>query len=627
MTEFGNRLHIELLKMELIQLQEGIEFFKTRCDHFTVYSWKFPRMFASDIVIKDIFDRIDNTNSNSMKYELLHVLFLELVVDRFVFLSDLLNFWMRKTFLLPNEVKNCCDTSTLCIQKTIDAILDTIRLTELRFQQKTNDLESSGCRLNQRRIPHRYNDYPEKLSVITETTKHWLQIVDGKYEAYHRTYHEAVRTPGMSFACISKEDKFIQTVDQSHLLGTVAFKESRSVRAFKNLLVTFGHFMDKVNLPSELTPKSRETVEMLHDFNKVPISTYGILLETFQSDLKRLEQCINSQRGTIDSLRIRLKDQENKLDAVHLALKTKEDEIELMKSEMKKDLDVAVSEKQYLACLVTELRVQAERRNAVNEDNNRTICSIRSKLERYETLKRVLIQHFQNPAKKFHTMDMPTNDLGRCVQKLLVRQAKSQQKIRDLSKTVQLKREQKKNTETQLVNMQTKHQKLIDHAECLLKENMRQQSKIEENGILLKKLNKVVGELETDRFNLETSCRKHEICQKKLQEETAELSQQEIKFKHQFDGLTDKLNGCEEKMENLIQYPHLKETVYTENNMSGSALLSEIHEKIKANEMRITLLIEQNVRLRNAKSKLEEDNEDVRKQAALSPPLKTRTGI
>ncbi|KAF7255578.1 hypothetical protein EG68_07803 [Paragonimus skrjabini miyazakii] len=627
MMGFGNSLHIKLLKMELLQLQKGIEFIKKRCDQFIVYSWKFPRVLASDIVINDIFDRIDNTNSNPVKYELLHVLFLELVVDRFVFLSDLLNCWMRKTFLLPTGAETCCDTGILCIQKTIDAILDTITLSELCFQQKTNELKSSGCKLNQRLIPHPYNDYPGKLSVITETTKHWLQIVDGKYEAHHRTYQEAVRTPNISIAYISGEDKFTQTVGQSHLLSAVVSTDNKPVGLFKEFLITFGRFMDKVNLPSELISKSKENAERLHDFTKVSIFTYGALLETFQSDLKRLKHCINSQHGTIDLLRIHLKDQKNELDAVHLALKTKEDETELMKSEMKKDLDVAVSGNQYLACFVAELRIEAERRNAINEDNNRTICSIRSELEGYETLKCVLVEYFQNPADEFHATDMPTNDLGRCVRKLFARHAKSQQKINCLRQTVQLKREEKKNTETQLVNMQTKHQKLIDRAECLLKENLRQQSEIEENGILLKKLNKVMGELETERFNLRTSCQKHEICQKKLQEEIAELSQQKIEFKHQFDGLKDKLSDCEENMKNLIQYPDLNESIYIENNMSGSTLLSELDEQIKANEMRITLLIKQNVRLRNAKSKLKYENVEVQKQAAVSPSLKTRTGI
>ncbi|KAF5394560.1 hypothetical protein PHET_11126 [Paragonimus heterotremus] len=175
--------------------------------------------------------------------------------------------------------------------------------------------------------------------------------------------------------------------------------------------------------------------------------------------------------------------------------------------------------------------------------------------------------------------------------------------------------------------MQTKHQKLINRAECLLKENLGQRSKIEENGILLKKLNKVVSELETERFDLETSCRKHEICQRKLQEEVADLSQQKIEFKHQFDGLKDKLTGYEEKIKNLIQYPDLNETIYIENNMSGSSLLSELNEQIKANEMRITLLVKQNVRLRSAKSKLIDENEKVQKHSAVSPLLKTRTGI
>ncbi|KAF5399528.1 hypothetical protein PHET_07215 [Paragonimus heterotremus] len=311
MMGFSNKLHIELLKMELSQLQKGIEFVKKRCGQFTAYSWKFPRMLASDVVINDIFDRIGNAKSNPMKHELLHVLLLELVIDRFVFLSDLLNCWMRKTSLLPNEVKTCHDTGTLCMQKTIDAILDTITITELRFQQKANDLKSSACKLNQRLIPHPYNDYPGKLSVITETTKHWLQIVDGKYEAYHRTHQEAVRTPSISIACISREDKFTQTIGQYHLSGVSAFKKNKPVRVFKDFLVTFGRFMDKVNLPSELILKSRGNAER-------------ILLETFQSELKRLEQCINSQHGTIGLLKIHLKDQKNELDAVHLALKTKE---------------------------------------------------------------------------------------------------------------------------------------------------------------------------------------------------------------------------------------------------------------------------------------------------------------
>ncbi|KAF8564403.1 hypothetical protein P879_10066 [Paragonimus westermani] len=415
------------------------------------------------------------------------------------------------------------------------------------------------------RLP--YNDCRGKSSVITEATKHWLQTVNGKYETYHRFYQKVIRTPDISTARISKEDKSTQTACQSHLFGTVAFKENMSFRLFKEFLTTFGRFMDKVNLPSELIPKPKENVEGQEDFKNVPILTYGVLVETFETDLKRLEQCINSLHGTIGLLKIHISDQKNELDTIHLALKTKEDEAELLKSEMKNKLDVVVSEKQRLACLVSELRIEAEGRKAINEDNNRTICSIQSKLNGYEALKRVLVQYLQNPAEKFQTVKLPANDLGRCFKKLLVRHAKSQRKIKCLRQTVHLNVEEKRNAETQLVNMQTKHQELIDRVECLLEENSEQLSNIEENGMLLKNLNKVVGELETKRFNLEISCQKHEICQKKLQEEIADLGQQKIEFKYELDELKKKLSGCEEEMKNLVQYPDLNGKIYIECNM------------------------------------------------------------
>ncbi|KAF8562490.1 hypothetical protein P879_11766 [Paragonimus westermani] len=57
---------------------------------------------------------------------------------------------------------------------------------------------------------------------------------------------------------------------------------------------------------------------------------------------------------------------------------------------------------------------------------------------------------------------------------------------------------------------------------------------------------------------------------------------------------------------------------------AGSALHSELDAQVRANEMRINLLAKQNIRLKNARSKLKDENEKTQKQTVTSPSLKTR---
>lgn len=87
---FGSRECIEKLKHELGLFQLVIMNFAKDIKENGSYSWKFPHTTSHDVDVLRMLPKLEFVSNNKGRNQLVHMFLLELIVDRFVFLLQLL---------------------------------------------------------------------------------------------------------------------------------------------------------------------------------------------------------------------------------------------------------------------------------------------------------------------------------------------------------------------------------------------------------------------------------------------------------------------------------------------------------------------------------------------------------
>ncbi|XP_018645630.1 hypothetical protein Smp_149090 [Schistosoma mansoni] len=167
-----------------------------------------------------------------------------------------------------------------------------------------------------------------------------------------------------------------------------------------------------------------------------------------------------------------------------------------------------------------------------------------------------------------------------------------------ISKLLEMKEMENQNMNSQLSMLTTKHEKLSTRLNQLttLNEQLEEEIAQKENSIQylntqLTNSNQKVYEIENSLNNIKSKLIENEEIRKSI-----ELNLEQVQLENK--KLHEKLNKLNEDLLNMAQYPDLNGPITFENN--EKSVDEELKGQIQANELRITLLVEQTKRLRNA---------------------------
>ncbi|VDO95329.1 unnamed protein product [Schistosoma margrebowiei] len=169
-----------------------------------------------------------------------------------------------------------------------------------------------------------------------------------------------------------------------------------------------------------------------------------------------------------------------------------------------------------------------------------------------------------------------------------------------ISKLLEMKEMENHNMNSQLSLLTTKHEKLSTRINQLTSNNEQLEEEIVKKnnsiGYLTSQLtnsNQKISELEGSLHDIQTKLIESEEIQK-----STKLNLEQVKLEN--NELHEKLNKLNEYLLNMAQYPDLNGPIIFENENNEKSVDEELKGQIRANELRITLLMEQTKRLRNA---------------------------
>ncbi|XP_013063905.2 coiled-coil domain-containing protein 157-like [Biomphalaria glabrata] len=635
----GNETCIESLQRDVQDLQYTVNEIVSRIGPIQTQSWKFPDKMACDLDIKDLLDLYSCDQQDDVEdRQVAHIALYELVIDRLVFILQALS-----TFLHQNTNSGASqnlDEHGSNLSSSVGLVAKQYWLSMLKLNTQVQQLQSESRSKN------------SKISEL-ENRKHSLTVTDlstsfaGKYDGNLPT--NILKTPGTlgvippnnadlvlmglasppeNKASISQDmnHKSCQTLETAFVAcescdiiqrkmregGELIIKSCSdqglpcSLKKFKSQvnhveLLTFNdvcHWMTEQNKDIGRIAKQTELLQSMVDPLKLEVKTAEVKIKDADEKMKLNEQKLvevnENSKKMCRNLENKLKEQDKKhTELINEERKNKE---QLMKEKEQVSKDLSEAKTQIDQQMVAMKKLEVEFKHLEHE--------LESKIKEADRVGQLTEEMVE---LKTQLTDVTAQMVG--YQKAL---AKEQGKSRSLSKHNE--------------SLQAKQEALLSRMDLLGQNNDAFASQVasleEEKNVLEDKL----AELSVETKELRKKLKENEVILKNLEKEKKLLEKSLKESLATADVLKSQLEEVKERERMILEYPDLNGPINRDYQGSGD-IATDMNNQIRANQIRIQLLEDQNETLTESVKKISglqkvEDNSYRQQNTTRSSPMK-----
>ncbi|CAH8561368.1 unnamed protein product [Schistosoma guineensis] len=587
----GSEACILKLKEEVCLLHDVVERANKRANMKVAYSWKFPGKSAFETKVLPVLSKCNFSSSNKPSNAMLHVFLLEMIIDRCLLIFQILSHLCKtvchhlcSSYEDSNSLSSCINEHVSVVFYLVSLIGDNTETKEavfLKYDEGNRETSYETERLTDRKIA------ADAIKWIADVERYYKSSSQAPSELTNKNGELEIRSQGTQATIYENQGE-----NSPQLFSLV-------IQVLSKCLVKP---MDTYNLPSE-TGRFISEVKNLSGWTGCKADESKSLFSSVERDITRLIKYLETNSSSI---------------------KIMEEQLDLMKKEnaqlSKEILDQQYEFKTAHENLSKEIRNLSKKNIELKEENTNIKTKVKNlhnmiEVKESRTLElenqcEVMKNSIENLQKLCDVDTIQSNEINlpsksscvieSCLLKLRHKLENTNDECHRISKLLEMKEMENHNMNSQLLLLTTKHEKLSTRINQLTNNNEQLKEEIVEKNNSIEYLtsqltnsNQKVSELEGFLHDIQSKLIESEEIQK-----STKLNLEQVKLEN--NELHEKLNKLNEDLLNMAQYPDLNGPIIFENENNEKSVDEELKGQIRANELRITLLMEQTKRLRNA---------------------------
>ncbi|XP_072271366.1 coiled-coil domain-containing protein 157 isoform X1 [Pyxicephalus adspersus] len=589
----GDRTCMEGLRKDITDLQGTVIDVFSRVGAVRVPSWKFPDKMSCDLDLVQLLDRYDYVENDAEITQVSHMVLLELVIDRLLLLLQSLDIY---TELINNEGRvtpNRSPGPSMSIGLTVRKYWSSMVKLGTVFQRT-----QTGKRVSL------------QDSVITakksETSK------DPSYLSSSRPQTASSRLQSQNISSFPGESKH-ERVKETRNVGSQTLESALvpcdacaiAQSSLKEVSDTIVSVCRSQNLPTSLT-KIQEVlpVEGLLSANEMRYwaSEQSKDLARITKHLSELTQLIQPLRNQLDDAKVENEKLIQNMESWKNQLQAQREEMQRQAKDIERKLQEKGQQSQEMMDRLErdkeELRkgsaILEERVSILKEELKMQHCTIRD----LELARQRLLNEMQNMVHKeeVHAVEKKMNDLKVHLDNTL-------KKVQESEEAVSKERARGENLQIQKESLLAKQKSLLQQLDRLSQEYEDLQGSLGDAEEERVKLEEQIKQTEKEAENLKRQLKDQQEMVKVLQQEKITLENSVSKMTRQLTEIQGCLQEQKERERLLISYPDLHPLPEFE---SSGDITEDMEKQLQANSIRISILEEENTKLRASLQKLEE---------------------
>ncbi|KAL8180534.1 UNVERIFIED_CONTAM: hypothetical protein K2H54_027088 [Gekko kuhli] len=621
-TLLGNQNYMESLRKDITDLQGTLISVFSRAGAVRYPSWKFPDKVSCDLDLVSLLDQYDYVENDPEFTQHSHVVLLELVIDRLLLLLQSFAAYTENVIseqaVPPPRVTGPCMSIGLAVRKYWNGMLKLGTLyQQLVAEKKHNEEDISSLKSSlqvARAESGRFKSCPSPFSESEVTLPSVrssplaMSASSGLLDSAVRVSSEAQISQGVARHVRSIHS---QTIESSLVPCDACERAQVSLREVGNAII---HICSSQNLPSSL----RRFLQMIEEtLGQKPLTAIdmGYWASEQSKDLSR----INKHLQTLTELVSPLKEE---LEAAEKQKEELKKQLETFQSCLEKEKETQEQQRKETELLFEKKNAESLQLVAILEKDKEDLQKRRVFLEeRISTLKEELEQQ----RATFQELEWTKNNL---LQEMQVKMAgmvdKSQvtgleAQLAALSSQLDSTKQQLNWTTTELDKEKATVESMLRHKESL---QVKQRALIQQLDNLdqeCEQLKTNLADREDDTYMLQEQVKglQEEMRQiqdqMEAQQELLERTQQEKQSMEQsiselqkaISKLGEMNQELKERERLLVSFPDLHLPVETQFESTGD-VMEDMGKQLQANNIRISILEEENTHLRTAVAKMKE---------------------
>ncbi|KAK4470423.1 hypothetical protein MN116_005616 [Schistosoma mekongi] len=563
----GGEACILKLKEEVYFLHDVVERVNKGVNMKTAYSWKFPGKSAFEIKIHSVLSKLNYCTTNKQSNEILHVLLLEIIIDRFLVIFQILSYLCKTYCFYSDSCYEDSNSLSSCVSEHVSVVNSLVNLVGVSRETK----ENSGRKCDGRLQETSHEILKSAGKNIAADAMRWIADIE---RFYNNSFQ---RTSKLS----SKNDE-LETKSQETQTEISEIRSENYSQVFSSMIQVLAKClvkpMDIYNLPSETGRFIREVMNFPNGDNwELDVSKSIFLF--LERDTSRLIKYLEVQSSSKKRLEDQVNLMRNENVQLHKEIVVKQNELNHLNEKLSKEVRGLSEKTNQLNEENTKLKINAEDLTKTLENKEFQVLELENQCQVMKKNINNLLKLCDIDRIDLNDTSLPSNPSRIIECYLLELQRKLETTTNEyqcITKLLDEKEVENQNMNSQYSVITTNYEQLTIRINQLTDLNEQLKQQILQKDHLIEQLNN----------DLTYSNKKiNELEQTKLESE-------------QFN---KKLNEMNEILLQMAQYPDLNGPIIIENeNIKEKSVDEELKGQIQANEHRITLLTEQTKRLRNA---------------------------
>ncbi|XP_018410998.1 PREDICTED: coiled-coil domain-containing protein 157 [Nanorana parkeri] len=591
----GDRTCMESLRKDITDLQGTVIDVFSRVGAVRVPSWKFPNKMSCDLDLVQLLDRYDYVENDPEITQVSHMVLLELVIDRLLLLLQSFDIY---TEVINNEGRFTPALSpgpSMSIGLTVRKYWRSMVKLGTVFQKPQSGKRVS---IQDNVIMTNKNETSKDPSHLSSSR---LQTAPS-----HLQSHGISSTPRESKPETVKDTRNVgsQTLESALVPCDACAIAQSSLKEVTDAIVSV---CKSQNLPTSLT----KIQEVLPPGGILSPNEMRYWASEESKDLARIAKHLSELTQLIQPLRNQLEATKVENERLQENMESWENQLQAQREEMQrqaKDNERKLQEKGQQSQEVMdrlerdkeELRkgsvVLEERVSILKEELTMQHCTIRD----LELARQRLITEMQNMVRKeeVSALEKKMNDLK-------VHLDSTQQKVHESEEAVSKERARGENLQIQKESLQAKQKSLLQQLDRLSQECEDLQGSLGDAEEEKANLEEQIEQIKKEEENLKRQLNGQQEMVRILQQEKVALEKSVSEVTRQLTELQGCLQEQKEREKLLISYPDLHPLPEFESKCSGD-ITEDMEKQLQANSIRISILEEENTKLRVSLHKLEE---------------------
>ncbi|KAJ6659036.1 hypothetical protein lerEdw1_019338 [Lerista edwardsae] len=609
-TLLVNRNCMESLREDITDLQGTVVSVFSRAGAVRYPSWKFPDKVSCDLDLVSLLEHYDFVANDPEFTQHSHVVLLELVIDRLLLLLQSFTGYTENLIndetVSPSKATGPCMSIGLAVKKYWNSMLKLGALyQELLAEKKCNQ---GACTPEASRAENECSKSWSSESYMTLPSFQSSPLTLSAFSHAGRATVAPFRAKSAQAAAKEFKNSHAQTIESSLIPCDACERAQASLREVGKAIISI---CKSQNLPSSLS-KFLDLVEETIGQKPLTAVDIGYWAAEQSKDLSRINKHLQTLMGFINPLKEELKEIEKQKETLKKQLQTfdsclqeEKEGLERQRKEAERLFEKKTAETRQL---VSALRQDKENLQKRAEHFEEKISTLTEALQQQQAAIQELERSKKELLAEMRAKMVDKGDAARLEERVALLSGQLQSAEQQLqSASTELNKEKAK-VESILRHkeaLQAKQATLVQHLDSLHQECEQLKTSLAEGEDSECLAKEELQQTQAEKREVQRRLEAQQELTQRAEEEKLSLEQSVSALQKTVSELSKLVQEHKEREKLLVSFPDLHMPVEAQFESTGN-IIEDMEKQLQANNIRISVLEEENSRLRTNVAKLKE---------------------